>query len=129
MKFEKVFLIINMLIWLPYGILCLVNPSMLSGFTGIEMTTATATTEIRAMYGGVQSAVGLICLFGLLNSAMTRSALAMVTFVFSGVACARIIGFLLDSSGTEYTYGAIGFEVVGAFLSFWLLKRNLNADV
>ncbi len=117
MKLVKAFLLLNVVMWLPYGIACLVNPSILAGFTGISMTTATAVTEIRAMYGGMQSAIGLICLFGLISTKMVRPALAMVAFAFCGIAIARVMGLAIDSSGSEYTYGAVGFEIVGAIIS------------
>lgn len=124
MKLAKLFLLINLILWLPYGVLCLINPAMLSEFTGIAMTTATAATEIRAMYGGMQSAIGLICLFGLINQNMMRPALAMVMFAFCGVALARLVGFLVDSSGSEYTYGALGFEIVGAVISIVVFLKQ-----
>ena len=124
MTLAKWFLLFNFVIWLPYGIACLINPEMLSGLAGVNMTSPTAITEIRAMYGGVQSAVGVICLFGLLKESMMRPALAMLSFVFAGVAAARVFGLVIDSSGSAYTYGAICFEIFGTVASVFLLLKQ-----
>ncbi|MGB3621195.1 DUF4345 domain-containing protein [Ketobacter sp. MCCC 1A13808] len=124
MKLTKAFLILNVIMWLPYGIACIVNPGLPTGFSGLEMTSATAMTEIRSMYGGVQSAMGVMCLMAVFASSLVRPALGAVAFVFSGLAIARVVGFLLDSSGSEYTYGAMGFEAVGAAVSMYLFVKQ-----
>lgn len=128
MKVAKVYLLLNAIMWLPYGIACFFNPAMLTDLTGITMTSSIAITEIRAMYGGVQTAIGILCLIGFLKASMMRPALATLAFVLAGLAVSRSIGLLIDSSGSEYIYGAVGFEITTAVMSWILfLKQPLES--
>lgn len=123
MKSVKIYLFLSALSWLPYGLYCLFNPSLLTELAGITMTSATAVTEIRAMYGGVQIAVGVICLVALFNILMIRPALATMAFVLSGLAVSRAIGLVVDGSATEYTIGALVFETLFAAVTFFFLFK------
>lgn len=124
MNIAKAYLALHAIMWLPYGIACLLKPEMLNELTGIAMTSATAITEIRAMYGGIQSAVGALCVMALLRASMLRPALATLAFLLTGLAISRSIGLSLDTSGSEYTYGAVGFEAVTAIISWILFLRQ-----
>ena len=124
MKLAKPFLILNAVAWLPWGITCLINPALLAELTGLAMTSPTAITEVRTMYGGVQTSVGLFCLLGAIYSTLTRPALGMVAFIFAGLAVGRVAGFAIDLSGSEYTYGAMGFEIVAAVFAIIIFTKQ-----
>ena len=47
----QIFLGVSALVWLPYGIFCLLQPSFLEGAAGVAASTATGTVELRAMPG------------------------------------------------------------------------------
>ena len=57
---EKGFLILTTVVWVPYGLMCFLDPAALAESTGVVASTPTASTEIRAMYGGLQIAIGLL---------------------------------------------------------------------
>ncbi|MAR90334.1 MAG: DUF4345 domain-containing protein [Pseudomonadota bacterium] len=129
MKLIKGFLLLNAVAWLFYGIYCLLQPALLTELTGMQITTPTAVTEVRAMYGGVQMAIGVVCLLALFNPGLLRPALVMLTFVMAGLALARTLGLLLDGSTTGYVLGAIAFEAVFAGLSGLCLRRVSHLPV
>jgi hypothetical protein len=118
----RVFLGIQTLIWLPYGIFCFFRPEFLHTAAGIGLGSATASTEIRAMYGGLQVAIGAMTLAGLLRADLTRTALLLLAFLVTGLATARLAGLGLDGGLSAYTMGGLVFETVTAGLAIKLLS-------
>ena len=54
----RIFLLLSALLWLPYGIYCWLHPSALAEAAGVAFQSPTGSTELRAMYGGLQAALG-----------------------------------------------------------------------
>lgn len=119
----RVFLAFSALIWLPYGIFCLLQPSFLEGSAGVSATTPTGTAELRAMYGGLQAAIGAVALAGALRPELARSALQLLLLVGAGLGGARLLGAGLDAAFTAYTVMAIGLELGTVAITVWLLRR------
>lgn len=124
----RIFLAISTLIWLPYGVYCFVHPGYLGQAAGVMSLTATGTTEIRAMYGGLQAGIGLLTLAGLLHDAFRRQALVMLAFLCGGLCSSRIAGAFLDGSFSSYTAYALVFEIGSTAAAIWLLRRTEPAS-
>lgn len=120
----NVFLALSALVWLPYGLFCLFNPGFLTEAAGVSATSATGTTELRAMYGGLQAAVGLFAGAALVRPDLVRAALTMLLFLTAGLGGARITGVLLDGGPSAYTVCAVAFELTCAGVAFVLLRRS-----
>jgi hypothetical protein len=120
----RVFLVLSALLWLPYGLYCLFVPGSLAGMAGVVASTPTGTTELRAMYGGLQAAIGLLALAGALRGGLTRTALVTVGALTAGLGSARLLGVFLDGGFTAYTGMGLGFEWASALASRWLLRRG-----
>ena len=60
----RLFLGFQALLFIPYGLYCLVNPAVLAGGAGVTASSITGTIELQTMYGGLQTAVGVLCLLG-----------------------------------------------------------------
>ena len=122
----RVFLGLQALIWLPYGIFCFFQPGFLGGegMAGVVAGTATGSTELRAMYGGLQAAIGALAGLALLRPGLVRPALVTIAFLTTGLAAARLSGAALDGAFSSYTLAGLGFEVVSASLAWWLLGRS-----
>ena len=54
------FLASSALVWLPYGLYCFAHPEALRAMAGIVIESPTASTELRAMYGGLQAGLGVL---------------------------------------------------------------------
>jgi hypothetical protein len=119
----RVFLGLSALIWLPYGIWCLLDPAQLAGSAGVSFVSATGSTELRAMYGGLQAGIGALALGGVLRASLERPALLMLLFLTAGLASARLVGLALDGSASSYTLTALCFEIPTAAITGWLLAR------
>jgi len=120
----RIFLGFSVLVWLPYGLLCLFVPSYLSEVAGVVASSATGTLELRAMYGGLQSAIGVLAAVALFRPTLVRPALLAQVFLCSGLFLARVVGLVFDAGLSGYTVGALGFELFIALVGTWLLTRE-----
>ena len=121
----KIFLCFSVLLWLPYGLYCALVPTYLAEVAGVVATNSTGLTEIRAMYGGLQAGIGAMCALALGRPKFAASALFALSFLTGGLALVRILGFLLDDSGSGYTYGATLFELANTACAVSLARRSL----
>jgi hypothetical protein len=120
----RIFLAISAAIWLPYGLYCLVEPGSLAEIAGIHASTPTGTTELRAMYGGLQAALGALALGGALRARLRRPALVALTVLTFGLGAARLLGVFVDGGFTAYTGAGLGLEWTSCLLGRWLLRRD-----
>ena len=121
---RQVFLAVQALVWLPYGIFCLASPGALGQITGFALTTATAQTEVRAMYGGLQMALGLLALLALRRESLARSLVLVLGVATAALAFGRLTGVVLDGGLSGYTIGGLGFEIGTAAWAAWLVRRE-----
>lgn len=127
MRGARIFLVFSALIWLPYGIYCFFVPSALAESAGVITTSSTGLTELRAMYGGLQVAIGALAIAGLVRASVAPSALLAIGFLCAGLFSARILGVLMDGDMGVYTGGALLFEVLGLALAFTLYPASRQA--
>jgi hypothetical protein len=119
----RVFLGLSALLWLPYGVFCFVEPSALAGSAWVAANAPTGVVELRAMYGGLQIALGALAGMAVWRPALVRPALIALAFLCSGLFSARLLGAGLSRDLSSYTAMALGFELVSAALALWLLSR------
>lgn len=113
--------------FLPYGLYCFAFPGFLAGTAGVAATTPTGVAEIRAMYGGLQAAFGLLLFAAWRDPRLTVAGLATVAFVMPGLALARLLGVALGGGISTYTAGALVFEIVSSVFAISMLRRELSA--
>lgn len=106
----RVFLFVLAIAWTPYGMYCLAFPEALGALAGVEATSATALTELRAMYGGLQIAVGLSALLGFFRVVYVDKVLFTQLVIVAGLGSGRLAGALLGADLSGYTLGALAFE-------------------
>jgi hypothetical protein len=123
----RLFLGFSVLVWLPYGLFCVFQPGYLDEAAGLLARSPTGTTEIRAMYGGLQAAIGAFCLTALLRPTLRPTALLFVCYLTGGLFIARLLGLAMDGGGSGYTYGALGFELLSTLLAGVLSRREPEA--
>jgi hypothetical protein len=120
----KLFLGFHTLVWLPYGIYCFVAPAALAQSGGVAFQTPTGSTELRAMYGGLQAAIGALALVGAVRSEMTRTALITLAFLCTGLFTTRLLGVLIDGGLSGYTMAGLVFESFSAAVAVIYLRRG-----
>jgi hypothetical protein len=122
--FERGVLLVSALIWLPYGVYCFLEPDSLAEAAGVVASTPTATTELRAMYGGLQMAIGALAASALWKPRLVSGALLTLVFLTGGLAATRVLGVLLDGGFSSYTVGGLVFEVLTVILGLVALGRG-----
>ncbi len=120
----RLFLGLQVLLFIPYGLYCLADPGMLAGAAGVSATSITGIIELQTMYGGLQVAVGMLCLMGLLRKPLEQVALYALLFIFAGLAVVRVSLGLMHGDFSGYTVFAMSFETFCLlFLGWYLLLR------
>jgi len=111
-------------IWLPYGIFCFFQPGFLEGVAGVRAISLTANTELRAMYGGLQTAIGALAALAVAREDLRRTALVALGFLTGGLGLSRLAGAAIDGEVSPYTGGAIAFELISSAAAAWILSRD-----
>jgi len=122
----RVYLGISGFGWAAYGLFCLICPEQLGNIAGLAATATSGTTEMRAMYGGVQTAIGIAALMGAFKTEHIVWSLKVQLMVYLGLFPARAIGAIVAGDASSYTLGALAMEA--AFLVVtWLFLRKQKA--
>lgn len=121
--FPTYFLYFTAIAWFCYGIYCFFQPQMLASAAGIGALNAAGVTELRAMYGGLQSGIGILALIGARALRWQRGVLLSLACVYGGLATARGIAALGGGDFSAYTLGAFLFEAVSCLVMILLFRR------
>jgi hypothetical protein len=122
----RAFLILAGLIWFFYGIYMLVSPETLAVTAGLSATNTTGTIELRAMYGGLEAAVGVLALVGGFVVALRRAGLASLAFACIGMATGRLGSALFAGEFSRYTLQGLILEFSLGAIAIWLLARDMR---
>jgi hypothetical protein len=79
-----------------FGIACLVRPKSMLNRVDIQAKSARGTTELRAMYGGLELGLGAFFAIAAAKSEWSRPALLAQTLGLGGLAVSRLAGILSD---------------------------------
>lgn len=136
--FAKIYLLINVLVWVSYGLACTVFPELFITLGVYELGSWVEKTEVRAMYGGAQLAFGLLAALTLLNMKRhLHTSLLFFVLLFSGLALVRAAGMVMDgpglgldiTAGTDpegYNGGALWFFELPMLAMSLLLYRHFS---
>jgi hypothetical protein len=110
-----------------YGAVFLVQPAVLGGLVGLELTSPDAPVEIRAFYGGLELGMAAFLLACAHNRSLVSAGLLFCALAFSFAGIARLLGVLqYGAAGPAHVIvGAV--ELSGAALSTWLRIRLAGA--
>jgi len=110
-----------------FGVALLVRPALI-GTLGIELTSPTAVTEIRAFYGGLELGLALFFALASTREAWLRPALFAQAAVLGGIALARLIGVAIDGGAAPLILLFAALEGAGALVAIAAL-RTLDGGV
>ena len=110
-RLTQVFLVANSLFWLPWGLINLIWPESWSGevipnMKVYDLSTAVARIEVRAMYGGLQMAVGIFALLGAFQLQYRDAAFVFFTLALTGLALCRLGGMIVEGESTYLSFTA-----------------------
>ena len=128
MKLIKPYLIFTVLVWLPWGLICVFDTGMIAEIIGVTSTSPSGTSDLRAMYGGVQTAVGLMAALALYDTQYFRNLCFTLALVAGCLALSRTYGLIVDGSSTVYTWGVVAYEYFAAITAMMWLAWFRDAD-
>lgn len=127
MLLGKIVLGVSALAFTGYGLVSLVSPEVPAELVDLQMNSGDAFAEVAAIYGGLQTALGLFFLLSLINPAHYRAGLLALLFVMGGLALARIIALWVTADAIgSYTVAALGFEAAVAMLAAYAYWNKNN---
>lgn len=119
------FLLFVAVVFVGYGIACTIDPLLPARLAGLEIINGDGYAEMSAMYGGLQTGVGLFCLIAAFRQSLQESALLLLVLGIGFLAASRAGGALRSEDIiSSYTWGALAFETLVTALSAGLLLRR-----
>ena len=88
------------------GLLALVKPTAVYGFTGLLTNGPRGISEIRAIFGGMFIALGVAPLF------LGQNAFHMLGIAYLGIAVARLFSIFFDHSTAQSNLISLAIEIV-----------------
>jgi hypothetical protein len=113
-RLARIALLVNGVLFASYGLLCLVMPETLTGAATLGLTTTVASIEVRAMYGGLELALGVLFLLAASRPTLLEAGLITGVTIFSGLGLARLLGIVLDGGPGTYNIVAVIYELTAA---------------
>jgi hypothetical protein len=121
----KIVLWITAVMFVVYGVACFISPALPAGYAGLAMTNGDAFAEVGAMYGGLQTGIGLFCALGATRAAFYRPALTLLLLGVGLLAVGRLYSALLaEATVGGYTWSAMAYEFGTAILAGIALKKG-----
>ena len=125
MLLGKTLLGVSAFVFMGYGLVSLVSPAIPAGFAGLVISNGDAFAEIGAMYGGLQTGLGLFCALALVKPEFYRSGLILLLITIGSLVLARLVSVLITTDPvTSYSYGALGYEYTTAALALAALVKK-----
>lgn len=121
------FLVLVGLIFIGYGVACALDPTLAARLAGLGIGNGDAYAELSAMYGGLQTGVGLFLVIAGFQPRLQGAALLVLILGIGLLACFRGLGALrTEDLVTSYTWGALAFEtfVTASAAALFLKSRG-----
>lgn len=124
----RIFLGMMALVSIVYGIGCLFLPRLPAGLAGLILPASgnsAAIIEFMAMYGGLQTATGLMFGWYVLKHRRALTGLGVMATLMGGVAIGRAIGLArygADAYNTTVLVFELGTAAIAAFA--WLTAQR-----
>lgn len=126
MLFSRILLGLTGIAFAGYGVYCAYDLASIVGLTGLEFRSPSGAVESRAMYGGLQTGLGLLFVNSAVNTRMTPYGLVAMIFVLGGLAAGRALGISIDGND-DYNQGALLYEGISALLAVVAIWRERQA--
>ena len=118
MTISRTVLLLAGLMFGGLGVWLTLAPGKLEDWVGIQSPVPAARTELRALYGGLELGLGVFMLLGWARAELEAPACLALGLIMLGVALARMLGLVLDGSGSATLWTFLATEIVFAVLGF-----------
>ncbi len=128
MTFARIWLGLNGLTFLVYGLVCLIAPSLPAGYAEMVLPTAAARTEVSAMYGGLQAGLGALLCWSAMRPARVAQGLVVLVVLLGSLAIGRGFGIVVNGA-TAYNVAAFLYEATAALLGLVAMRLASRRSV
>ena len=118
---EQLLIIIAALIFLGFGVWFIIKPTVLAGI-GIEATSPSARTDIRATYGGFELGVAALLFWCAWREDWHHIGLIAATLFVAGFGVGRAAGVLAEGGATAFMWALLAIEVIYTAFALWRLS-------
>lgn len=125
--FPLVVLVLGAIGFALFGVKWLVNPTGMATPLGIILTNGDATSDARAVYGGMELGLGLFLAYSAIAPARRTQGLAAAAITLAGLGLSRSIGILAAGAVTSGTYALLATDLIGTTLcatAFLVSRKN-----
>lgn len=125
-------LVVTSLVFAWFGVAFLLDPGGMLEPLEIQVTTALATTEIQAMYGGLQLGAAVFFMLTAVRTPLLEAGLLAEVTLVGTLGLTRLIAVLMNGvTDSGLLLGFVGLELGSALLSAGLLiwLRRASAGV
>ena len=132
MRFGKLLCIVNALIFIIYGLFYIFVPAEISFYVTESIpTTVSGLIDMRATYGGMAVAVGLVLGYLSLKNETLPTVILILLVYMLAMAAGRVLGLVVDGAANNKMYYYLISEIIIAIVCmFWLklsiVKENEN---
>jgi hypothetical protein len=106
-------------VFIGFGAAYLLFPAQLAQMFGIQLTSASALADLRAMYAGVPLSISALLIKALRDDRWLAPSLFVIMASLGGAAGARIYSILVSGVPNDLVLGFLGAELLGFV---WMLK-------
>jgi hypothetical protein len=99
--------------FLGFGAIFLISPTTLTSLSEVALPTSISMMEIRAVYGGFFSGVGLFLLLCTWNDSWLRVGLVAEASIMGGLLVARILSLIVDGAPSPFIAVLSASEIAG----------------
>lgn len=112
--------------FVTYGIAFSLVPEFMLGLViGANETSSTGLIDVRATYGGMSIAVGLILHWMALQVDLVKQALQFIMVLMLAMAIPRSIGIILDGEANWVMYLYLMLEITVITIAFFCSKKQI----
>jgi hypothetical protein len=102
-----------------FGVLFLVAPTWIAGQVDLHLLSATARTEVRAFYGGLELGTAAFLALCAQRESWHEAGLAATAMMLGGAAFCRAASMLFGAPVASIHYLLLVTEAAGALLALW----------
>lgn len=128
MKFSGAVLWLTAIGFAYFGVRFLLSPTEMARTLGIDLNTGDATSDVRAVYGGLELGVGFFIAYNALDSRRHHEGLVASLCTLLAMGLTRFIGIVaVGFAVTPMLWSFLGIELGGTALCAVALALNAKA--